>query len=212
MSFSSGDTIMVQEVWKDRVWAARPMTVVRDEGDLLVLWFPRGTRWKMPTPPTTRPREGNRGTRLATCATSGDWVLRDAEWDVDTLSFTRAGDWHSVWVSWAPDGSDWGWYVNLQRPFERTPIGIETMDMVLDVLIAPDRSWRWKDEDELEAFVARGAFDHRLASKIREEGLRVVESAKHDEPPFSEPWRQQLRPDPAWRRPELVDGWDRLCR
>jgi Protein of unknown function (DUF402) len=212
VTWSPGETIVLQEVWRDRVWAARPMVVVRDEGDLLVLWFPKGTRWKAPTTPPDWPREPNRGVRLATCAARGEWALRDLLWEVDTLSLTRAGDWHSVWVSWPEDGSDWGWYINLQRPFRRSPIGLETMDLALDVLIDLDRSWRWKDEDELEAFVARGAFDEELAERVRDEGEQVVQRALRNEPPFSEPWREEWRPDPSWRRPELVEGWDRICR
>ena len=44
----------------------------------------------------------------------------------------------------------WGWYVNLQLPFRRTELGFETMDLVLDLIVDPDGSWRWKeDEDEL---------------------------------------------------------------
>jgi predicted RNA-binding protein associated with RNAse of E/G family len=212
VTWSPGETIVLQEVLRGRVWAARPMTVVRDDGDLLLLWFPNGTAWKAPITPPQRPREESRGVRLATCASRRDWVFRDLAWDVDTLSFTRSGDWHAVWVSWPEDDRDWGWYVNLQRPFRRTPIGIETMDLMLDVQIAPDRSWNWKDEDELATFVEHGVFDDELAAHVRDEGLRVVERAQRNEPPFGEPWREEWRPDPAWERPRLIDGWDRVCR
>lgn len=201
------ETCVVQEVWGGKVWAARPHRVVRDEGDFAVLWFPRGTRWKAPTTPPGRPREENRGERLATCALSGEWVFRDAVWDVDTLVLLRHGRWHAVWVSWLPSGEHWGWYVNLQRPFRRTEIGFETMDLVLDVIIDPDRSWRWKDEDELETWVRRGVVEPELAERIRAEGLEVVGRAERDEPPFSEPW-PEWRPDPAWELPELPEGWN----
>jgi hypothetical protein len=43
--------------------------------------------------------------------------------------------------------------VNLQEPFRRSQFGFETMDLALDVIVEADRSWRWKDEDELETFV-----------------------------------------------------------
>ena len=86
------------------------------------------------------------------------------------------------------------------------------MDLALDVLIDPDRTWRWKDEDELATFVTYGAFDAELAARARDEGLRVVEQAKRNEPPFCEPWREEWRPDQAWRVPELANGWDRVCR
>ncbi len=210
MTRSPGETIVLQEVWRDRVWAARPMRVVRDEGDFVALWMPRGTRWKAPTTPPTREHNGDRGMRLAECAALGDWVFRDMEWDVSILSLMREGDWHAFWVSWLPSGEHFGWYVNLQEPFRRTELGFETMDLALDVVIEPDRTWRWKDEDELDVFVERGLFDRAIAERIRAEGLDVVSRAERDEPPFCEPW-PEWRPDPSWGLPELPEDWDRLC-
>jgi hypothetical protein len=202
-----GELVVLQEIWDDRVWAARPMLVVRDEDDSVALWFPKGTRWKAPTTPPTRPREPTRGERLAKCATLGDWAFVDAVWDVSTLWLMREGDWHAVWVSWLDGGRHWGWYVNLQKPFRRTARGFETMDLMLDLVVEVDRSWWWKDEDELEMFVARGVFDRPLADLLREEGLRVARRAERNEPPFSEPW-PEWRPDPSWRIPELPPAWN----
>src|SRR6266576_1740450 len=45
---------------------------------------------------------------------------------------------------------------NFQRPYRRTTIGIEAMDLMLDLVVEPDRSWRWKDKHELETLVRRG--------------------------------------------------------
>ena len=141
----------------------------------------------------------------------GDWVFADASWEVSTLVLMRERDWHAVWVSWLDSGEQWGWYVNLQRPFRRTKLGFETMDLALDVIVDLDRTWRWKDEDELEIFVERGVFDHELAERVRAEGLRVAERAERGEPPFSEPWAD-WRPDPSWSVPVLPRGWDEPCR
>lgn len=210
MRRSPGEQVVYQEVWRDAVWAARPMTVVRDEDDLVALWFPEGTRYKAPTTPPTRPREESRGERLATCLERGDWIFVDREWDVSTLVLVRPGDWHALWVSWR-DGKHLGWYVNLQEPFRRTSKGFETMDLALDVVIHVDGSWRWKDEDELAIFVERGVFDEALAARAREEGLRVVRGAERNEPPFDEPW-PDWRPDPSWPSPELPEGWHERCR
>jgi Protein of unknown function (DUF402) len=211
MPLKPGDTVVVQEVWRDQVWAARPMRVVQDHGDFVALWFPRGTRWKAPTSNPARPWRLDRGSRLAECAALGEWIFRDAEWDVDTLCLLREGDWHAVWVSWLADGSHWGWYVNLQQPFTRTTLGFETMDLVLDIVVDPDLTWRWKDEDELQTFVERGVIDPPLAEHVRDEGLRVISRAERNEPPFCEPW-PEWKPDSSWSTPALPEGWDRPCR
>jgi hypothetical protein len=183
------------------------MRLVRDEGERVALWFPRGTRWKAPTLHPDHPWQHDRGHRLAECAARGEWVFRDGEWDVDTLWLMCEGDWHSVWVSWLPGGEHWGWYVNLQRPFRRTDLGFETMDLMLDLIVDPDRTWRWKDEDELATWTERGLLDSALAGRIRAEGLEVAGRAERNESPFSEPW-PDWRPDPSWELPRLPERWN----
>jgi hypothetical protein len=205
-----GEIIVLQEVWNGRVWAARPMTVVEDAGATVALWFPKGTAWKAPTTPPARPRAKHRGERLAASAGLGDWVFVDALWDVSTVVLMREAEWHAVWISWLEDGTQWGWYVNLQKPFRRTPLGFETMDLMLDVVIDLDRSWRWKDEDELALFVERGVFGRQLAERVRREGLEVARRAERGEPPFDGSW-SDWRPDPGWRRPALPTDWERAC-
>ena len=211
MTFDRGETVVVQEVWRDRVWGARPMRVVDDAGDRIALWFPRGTRWMAPIDDPAREFDGDRGDRLAACAATGRWQHRELEWDVDTLVLMRAGDSHAIWVSWLASGEHWGWYVNLQEPFRRSEIGFETMDLALDLIIDADGRWRWKDEDELETFVAAGAFGRELPERLRAEALGVVAQAERGQGPFDEPW-PEWRPDPAWRLPELPPGWERLWR
>jgi hypothetical protein len=208
--FVPGETVMLQEVWRNRVWSARPMTVVRDEDDLVALWFPEDTRFKRPMPPPTRLAHGDRGERLASCLTLGDWVFEDAEWDASTLVLMRPGEWHAVWCSWR-DGEHLPWYVNLQEPFRRTSKGFETMDLALDVVVHGDGRWYWKDEDELATFVELGVFDDELATRVRAEGVAVVDRAERNESPFDEPW-SQWRPDSSWSLPQLPEGWAERCR
>ena len=211
VSFAPGETVVLHEVWSERVWAARPMRVVRDEPELVALWFPRGTRWRAPIDDPEREWNGDRGRRLAECAARRSWRFRELEWDVDTVSLMRPGEWHALWVSWRPDGEPSDWYVNLQLPFRRTALGFETMDLMLDLIVELDRSWRWKDEDELETFVERGVFERDLPERLREEGLRVARQAERDEPPFCDGWHS-WRPEPGWEVPDLRSGWERRWR
>jgi hypothetical protein len=207
MTFAPGERVVVQEIWDDRVWAARPMVVARDADELTALWFPKGTLWKRPIPPLGSEPERDRGKRLARCLLAREWVFEDAAWDVSTLVLSRPQDWYAVWISWLDDGTQWGWYVNLQEPVRRTAAGFATMDLVLDVLVENDLTWRWKDEDELRTFVSLGVFDEPLADRLYVEGRRVAELAERIEPPFDGSW-SGWRPDPSWPVPELSDDWD----
>jgi hypothetical protein len=185
------------------------MLVVEDRPERLALWFPKGAAWKAPTNHPSRPRLANRGERLADCAARGEWVFRDAEWDVDTLVLVEPGVGYAIWVSWLPGFEPWGWYVNLQEPFERRAHALQTMDLMLDVLVDQDGTWRLKDEDELDAFVRRGAFSPELAERVRADAAHATARAERGEPPFSDPWHD-WRPDRAWGIPRLPAGWHTL--
>ena len=68
------------------------------------------------------------------------------------------------------------WYVNLQDPLRRTPLGFDTVDHALDVVVELDRSsWRWKDEEELAEAVRDGLFTPEEAADFRAWGERAVE-------------------------------------
>jgi len=112
---------VLQEVWRGRVWSARPMRVAEDEGGRVALWFPRGTRWMAPTDDPSRPWQEDRGERLAECAARGEWRFRELEWDVDTLWLMREGDWHAVWVSWRAGGEPWAGTSTSRSPFAGPP-------------------------------------------------------------------------------------------
>lgn len=136
--WSAGQTIVHQEVWQGRVWAARPLVVVEDAEDRLLLWIPEGAVRMVPVTPAGRVDPPRRQDRAIENLARGDWAYGDHVWDVSTLWILHPGDWHAVWVTWLASGRHFGWYVNLQRPYRRTAIGIEAMDLALDVVVEPD--------------------------------------------------------------------------
>jgi len=78
--------------------------------------------------------------------------------------------------------------VNLQSPMARTRLGFDHWDHQLDIVVAPDRSWRYKDEDELELCVETGRMTAATALAVREEGCRVIEQIEANAPPFCDGW------------------------
>jgi predicted RNA-binding protein associated with RNAse of E/G family len=100
-----------------------------------------------------------------------------------------------------------GWYVNLEAPWRRTRIGIDTQDFVLDITVAADlSSWSWKDEDELAWSVDAGLYSAEDAAAIRAEGDRSVAALKARAWPFCADW-SEWRPNPAWAIPTLPADW-----
>jgi hypothetical protein len=177
-----------------------PCSVVRDDAELVALYIPRGATFKTwavaPAPPNWQPVR----------------QLTDALWRRDTLRLMYPGAHHSVWVSWASEGSErrfHGYYINMEEPFRRTEIGFDTNDHTLDVVVAPDRSWEWKDKQELAARIQQGVYSAEFAAAVRAEGERLVAALERNAPPFSDGWERWLPPS-EWRIPGLPADWDTL--
>ncbi len=199
--WSAGDRVVLREVWRGRVWSGRPVTVVRDQPDLVGLYIPAGATWMRPVTPD----EGTM--RLP----KSDWKLVETRQPIDALRLATPGADHSVLLLWPEGHGDLTcWYVNLEEPLRRTPNGFDYMDQTLDVVISPDFSeWHWKDEDELAEAVRLGLISEPRAKELRAEGERVVASMEARQPPFDADW-PSWRPDPCWPTPELPEGWDDL--
>ena len=127
----------------------------------------------------------------------------------DRLIVARPGASHAYSLFWiAQSWSFLGWYVDLQAPFQRTPIGFDSEDYVLDLLVETDLSWSWKDEDEFADAVRVGRFSAQHADEIRSEGERVIENIEAGGWPFNAGWESWI-PDPDWPIPPVPAGWER---
>jgi hypothetical protein len=204
--WSSGDVIVLRYISRRAgvIGAAEPHIVVRDEPDLIACFMPDGTRYRA-FPEVAR---DGRPEWIRTMRPGQRQELVDRTWRGHVLKLMLPGRPYSVWLSWRP--GTWAfawWYVNLEAPLERTPIGIDTADHTLDIVIRPDRSWYWKDDDELEARVERGMVSREHAEAVRAEGKRVVDLIEGWESPFRDGW-ERWRPDPAWKPPALPVAWE----
>lgn len=92
----------------------------------------------------------------------------------------------------------------------RTPAGFDSMDHVLDVMVAPDCSrWQWKDEDELAYAVEHGWCTGEQAADVHAEGERAIAKMCAGETPCNDGW-EHWQPDPGWDIPAFPRGWDEL--
>ena len=139
------------------------------------------------------------------------WVLREDMWSIEALRIVAPDSRHSVMLLWTAGFRELlKWYVNLEDPLVRTPIGFDYLDQLLDIEIEADLSrWNWKDEDEFEGAVAAGMLTSEEADVIRAEGEAVIAALSEGHPPFDEPWGR-WRPDPGWSSPNLPEDWSDL--
>jgi hypothetical protein len=169
-----------------------PHVVVEDRDDLLALWMPAGSRPQFV-----------------------DLAARDAEpittvWRTDVLRLCFPGRTYSIWLRWTADTHTFtSWYVNLEAPFVRTPVGIDTTDNSLDLVIAPDFTWRWKDEFLTKPLEEIGVFSSADTESFYATGREVLADMEARRFPFDGSYLN-WRPDPNWSIPELHPGWDRV--
>jgi hypothetical protein len=182
--WSSGDAVW-RDVHRGRVWRAQACRIVEETPETIALWIPAGAPAKVPAG----------GLRIPGAA----WELEDAAPARDQICIAQPGRAHSIYLFWTDDGELEYWYVNFERPLRRSPVGFDTFDEKLDLIVAADGTHRWKDEDELEQAAAAGLLD---AEAVRAEAARVLE-----EWPFPTGW-EDWQPDPSWPLPQLPEGWD----
>ncbi len=117
---------------------ALPMRVVSDSAERTVLYMAPDTAFRDARAPA--------GTKVRDLA---DWVFKDLVWLGGSLfRRTEPDAWHCVDVEFDASGEFAGWYVNFQEPLRRTSFSLDTVDLVLDLVVAADGSWRTKDEDD----------------------------------------------------------------
>jgi predicted RNA-binding protein associated with RNAse of E/G family len=133
----------------------------------------------------------------------------------DPLCAHPAGEPWSVW-RWLEVDRSWSstFYVNLEQPWIRTPIGYDSHDWILDLVVQLNPFHAtWKDVDELEWSVQAGVISGATANDIHTAGRRALRSAEAHEWPFDADWDQWLpgddgpvpQLDPRWRELALAD-------
>jgi predicted RNA-binding protein associated with RNAse of E/G family len=69
-------------------------------------------------------------------------------------------------------------------PFARVDGGVDTLDLLVDLVAGPDLTWRWKDEEEYAHGRRLGMVtdvEHRAVTAAREAVVGMIEERR---PPF----------------------------
>jgi hypothetical protein len=189
-----GDPVLLRSVYRGRVRWGFPHHFVGESEECLVLYCQPGNRGVV----MGRDEDGRYLERWA----RGD-PPHERTWDrMHVLRLVRPGAAHTIEVCWDESWRPLGWYVNLQAPIRRTALGFDTTDWALDVVVEPDGSWRWKDEDDFAEAQTLGILDAAAAAVVRAEGERVIA-----ERPWPTGW-EDWRPPASWTPLPLPPEWD----
>jgi len=203
----SGDVIVWRGIFRNRVWHAQPVIVVKDSPEELCVTLLPGTECVAPEGYL----DGKDSTKRRWSFKDKDWKLENYAWRTNRLLILLEPDtYYSTMYFWRADSNDFLlYYINFQLPFQRSHCGIDTLDLDLDLIINPDFSFRWKDEDDYQK-----AIDNEV---IMPEWMQEIEIAKKEifnklekrQYPYDGSWLNWM-PDPGWSPPKLPENWDKI--
>ena len=198
-----GDIVVLR--YLGRIRAGMPAIMVEDGRERVLVYLPHGTRWFGAPEPAAGRTERVRAIARGETAVTGRLV----PWRNHLLRVLLPGRPFSVWLFWSPEWEFRSYYVNLEASFARSAAGFDSCDHVLDVCVRPDRTWYYKDLDELDVCVEVGLMSGALADRVRRDAEEAIALIEAWQAPF-DAGLEEWRPDPAWPLPALSPGWDAL--
>jgi uncharacterized protein len=192
VAFAAGTPVALREIWRGRVWKARPVVAVRDDDELVALWTPDGASMRIADTGSGVPAD--------------NWRLVPFAAERDALRLSRPGARVMHAAVWH-DGVFAGWKVDVIRPLRRFCVGFEYLDLELDVSVGRDGEAAIVDEDEFVESCRQGVIDAREAAAVRREAEGALRAARRRKAPFGGEW-ERWRPNPAWPVPGLPERWD----
>lgn len=158
-------------------------------------------------------KQPERGTceDLISALAAGTYDVVDETWEhTHVLEISQPGRWSSVWPMWFSKTWEFaGWYVNFQEPLRRSRHGWDTFDLALDIVVSPNRTWRWKDEHHFELMRAAGVISAEAADEVRRDADRTVDDIDKAKYPFDLDWTT-WRPRPSWHHAPIPADWHQL--
>jgi hypothetical protein len=171
-------------------------SVLEDSADLIALYMPSRSLLKVQVRldglPLLRPLPDAEKHEIR-------WRLGDALWgEQSVLWVSRPGQQYAVGMFWRDAEPRFlGWYVSMQAPLMRSPVGFDTIDHILTLAVSPDRSSRWLAEEEFADALRFGRLTPSEAARIRAAGNAAVTQIEHRAWPFDVDW-EDWRPGAGW--------------
>jgi hypothetical protein len=204
MALEAGETVVRRDIHSARVWSAAALVVVDDSPDELVAVRLPGSEWigAAGYPGHEREQSG---------FTTGQWELERYRWSATWALFRLQPHRHyNVIELHDPSSHELHcWYVNFERPIRRHDDGrtYDTLDLMLDLVVLPDRTTIWKDEDHWAWARSAGVFDAADVDEVESIRAEVQADARAGRDSFDTTWLD-WRPD-GLVAPDLSAGWDR---
>ena len=202
-----GDTLVWRGVYRQRVWHAQTVLVVEDSPNELVVALLPGAECVAPE-----------GYLLGKQSDKRRWNFKDRYWGWERydwrtnrlLLLLEPEKFYSTMFFWDQATNEFlCYYMNFQIPFRRGECAIDTLDLDLDLIINPDFSVEWKDEDDYQKAIEHEIIFPEWVQGIEHEKADIFNRLEQRRYPFNGAWLD-WRPAKDWTPPKLPENWDRV--
>jgi protein associated with RNAse G/E len=200
-----GDVVAWRGIRNNLVWHVQPTLVVKDTPQELALTLLPGTECMAEE---TYPLGKNNGKRWWDFK-ENDWKLARYIWRRLLLLFEPEKCYSTI-LFWTDASDEFVcYYINFQLPFQRRNHSVDTLDLELDLIVKPDFSLEWKDEDDYQKAIEHGLITPEWMRGMEEAKDEILGRLKKREYPFDGTWLD-WKPEAAWTPPRLPPNWDRI--
>jgi protein associated with RNAse G/E len=201
------DIIAWRGIYRDKIWHAQTVIVVKDSPEEIVLTLLPGAEC---CADENYPRGKSHSKRR--------WQFKDMDWKLEKyiwrtnrlLLIFEPEKYYSTIYFWNHASNEFlCYYINFQLPFERSHCGVDTLDLDLDLIIYPNYTYEWKDENDYQQAIEHGVILPEWTRQInsaKEEVLGKLETRQY---PINGSWLDWI-PDATWSPPKLPQNWDKI--
>jgi predicted RNA-binding protein associated with RNAse of E/G family len=202
-----GDVVSWRGIRNNRVWHVQPTIVVKDTSKEIVLTLLPGTECMAEK---TYPH-GKRKSKRWWDFKNNDWKLAKYTWHTNRfLLIFESQKYYSTILFWNQDNHEFlCYYINFQIPFQRRYDNVDTLDLELDLIVNPDFSMQWKDEEEYQMAIDHGFVSAEWVKEIENAKPEILERIEKRQYPFDGSWLN-WKPNPNWSPPKLPRDWDKI--
>ena len=202
--WSKGDTIILRNIARSdgTVTSAIPSTCIEDCEHYLATYIAKDTPFKN----NYSIPQSQRVNAVMSSKASVERSYKELAWWHHTLRIYLPNTYYSIWFFYDEQGVFTSYYGNLEAPFLRTPIGIDTRDYGLDIVANTKGEWQWKDEDEFAKRLEVNIDSLKHQANIRMAGEDFIYRLEQNEFPFNQNWQNWSVPKEQ-HLPTLPETW-----
>lgn len=200
-----GDIVIWKENFRNRIWHAHTAIVAKDSPEEVALVFLPGSEGMGPAGWVDGKTTGFRPWEFI----DEPWKLKLYSWHTfRALFILEPQKYYTTVYYWTASSNQFlRYYINFQTPFTRSPSGIDTRDLELDLIVNPGLSYEWKDQNEFQKGIQSGVILPEWIHEIESAKGEIFDKLMKRQYPFDGSWLSWT-PDPAWIPPKLPGNWE----